>query len=70
MCGLRTAEVARAFLVTEATMAARITRAKKKIAEARIPYRTPPVAELPTRIDAVLDVVHQGLVEADQRRSA
>ncbi len=58
VCGLTTAEVARAFLVSEATMAARITRAKKKIAIARIPYRVPPVEELPTRIDAVLTVVH------------
>jgi RNA polymerase sigma-70 factor (ECF subfamily) len=58
VCGLRTGEVARAFLVSEATMAARITRAKKKIMAARIPYRTPPVAELPARIGAVLDVVH------------
>jgi len=58
LCGLTTAEVARAFLVGEATMAARITRAKKKIAIARIPYRVPPVAELPSRIDAVLTVVH------------
>lgn len=58
MCGLSTAEVARAFLVAEATMAARITRAKKKIITARIPYRVPPVAELPERVTAVLDVVH------------
>jgi len=58
VCGLTTTEVARAFLVSEATMAARITRAKKKIAIARIPYRVPPVEELPTRIDAVLTVVH------------
>jgi RNA polymerase sigma-70 factor (ECF subfamily) len=58
MCGLSTAEVARAFLVSEPTMAARITRAKKKIALARIPYRVPPVAELPERVDAVLSVVH------------
>ena len=58
MCGLSTAEVARAFLVSESTMAARITRAKKKIAVARIPYRVPPTAELPERVDAVLSVVH------------
>ena len=50
--------MARAFLVSEKTMAARITRAKKKIAAARIPYRVPPVAELPERVDAVLTVVH------------
>jgi RNA polymerase sigma factor (sigma-70 family) len=58
LCGLTTAEVGRAFLVSEPTMAARITRAKKKIAAARIPYRVPPVEELPSRIDAVLTVVH------------
>jgi RNA polymerase sigma-70 factor (ECF subfamily) len=58
LCGLTTGEVARAFLVAESTMAARITRAKKKIAQARIPYRVPPAEELPARIDAVLTVVH------------
>jgi RNA polymerase sigma factor (sigma-70 family) len=58
VCGLSTGEVARSFLVSEPTMAARITRAKKKIAGARIPYRVPGGAELPARIDAVLDVVH------------
>jgi RNA polymerase sigma factor (sigma-70 family) len=56
--GLTTPEVARMFLVQEATMAARITRAKKKIATARIPYRVPGTDELPERIDAVLTVVH------------
>jgi RNA polymerase sigma factor (sigma-70 family) len=56
--GLTTAEVARAFLVSESTMAARITRAKKKIATARIPYRVPAVAELPERMNAVLAVVN------------
>jgi RNA polymerase sigma-70 factor (ECF subfamily) len=58
LCGLSTAEVARAFLVSEPTMAARITRAKKKIAAAGIPYRVPPAGELPERVDAVLTVVH------------
>ncbi|HEX3783717.1 MAG TPA: DUF6596 domain-containing protein [Pseudonocardiaceae bacterium] len=58
VCGLTTAEVARAFLVQEATMAARITRAKKKISQARIPYRVPSTEELPARIDAVLTVLH------------
>jgi RNA polymerase sigma factor (sigma-70 family) len=58
VCGLTTAEVARAFLVSEPTMAARITRAKKKIAAAGIPYRVPPATELPARIDAILTVVH------------
>jgi RNA polymerase sigma-70 factor (ECF subfamily) len=58
LCGLSTAEVARAFLVSEATMAARITRAKKKISQARIPYRVPSAAELPERVDAVLAAMH------------
>jgi RNA polymerase sigma-70 factor, ECF subfamily len=58
VCGLTTAEIAQAFLVPEATMAARVTRAKKKISAARIPYRVPGEAELPDRLDAVLTVVH------------
>ena len=58
LCGLSTAEVARGFLVSEPTMAARITRAKKKIAAAGIPYRVPPASQLPERVDAVLTVVH------------
>jgi predicted RNA polymerase sigma factor len=58
VCGLRTPEVARAFLVSEATMAARITRAKKKIAQARIPFKLPERDQLPQRLAAVLDVVH------------
>jgi RNA polymerase sigma-70 factor (ECF subfamily) len=58
VCGLSTAEVARAFLVQETAMAARITRAKKKISGARIPYRVPSGDDLPERVGAVLDVVH------------
>ncbi len=58
VCGLSTAEVARAFLVPESTMAARITRAKKKISTARIPYRVPSPDQLAERVGAVLDVVH------------
>jgi RNA polymerase sigma factor (sigma-70 family) len=58
LCGLSTAEVARAFLVSEPTMAARITRAKKKITAARIPYRVPSATELPARVTAVVEVVH------------
>ncbi len=58
VCGLSTADVARAFLVSEPTMAARITRAKKKIAAARIPYRVPAASELPERVAAVAEVVH------------
>lgn len=58
VCGLSTADVARAFLVSESTMAARVTRAKGKIAQARIPFRSPPLDELPSRISVVLQVVH------------
>ena len=58
VCGLSTADIAHAFLVSEPTMAARVTRAKKKITAARIPYRVPEAAELPDRLDAVLTVVH------------
>ncbi|MEU5525961.1 DUF6596 domain-containing protein [Micromonospora chersina] len=77
VCGVATGDIARAFLVTETTMAARVTRAKKKIAAARIPYRVPDAAELPERLDAVLTVIHllfttghtaptgSGLVRAD-----
>jgi RNA polymerase sigma-70 factor (ECF subfamily) len=58
VCGVPTPDVAQAFLVPEPTMAARITRAKKKIAASRIPFRMPPPAELPVRLDAVLTVIH------------
>lgn len=58
LCGLTTAEVARAFLVSESTMAARLTRGKKKIALSHIPYRVPRSEELPERIDAVLSAVY------------
>jgi RNA polymerase sigma-70 factor (ECF subfamily) len=58
VCGLSTAEVARAFLVREPAMAARITRAKKKISAARIPYRVPSPDQLAERVGAVLEVVH------------
>jgi RNA polymerase sigma-70 factor (ECF subfamily) len=55
--GLSVPEIARAFLVPETTMGQRITRAKKKIAAARIPYRVPAAADLPDRIDGVLAVL-------------
>jgi len=58
VCGLTTEQIAHAFLVSEPTMAARVTRAKKKISGARIPYRVPEPHELPERLDAVLTSVH------------
>ncbi|TDC52609.1 RNA polymerase sigma factor [Jiangella ureilytica] len=58
VCGVGTPDIAHAFLVAEPTMAARITRAKKKIASARIPYAVPAASDLPVRIDAVLTVIH------------
>jgi RNA polymerase sigma factor (sigma-70 family) len=58
VCGLSTAEVARGFLVREPTMAARITRAKKKISTARIPYRVPSPDQLGDRVGVVLEVIH------------
>lgn len=56
--GLTVPEIARAFLVRETTMGARITRAKSRIATARIPYRVPAAADLPARVGGVLAVLY------------
>jgi RNA polymerase sigma-70 factor (ECF subfamily) len=58
VCGLTTQAVARAFLVSEETMAQRLVRAKKKIIEAGIPYETPDPSELDERLEGVLAVVY------------
>jgi len=58
VCGLTTEEIARAFLVTPATLAQRIVRAKAKIRETPIPYDVPSPQELPERLDAVLQVIY------------
>jgi RNA polymerase sigma factor (sigma-70 family) len=58
VCGLTTAQIARAFLVSETTVAQRITRAKRKITDAAIPYRIPDPDELNARLDEVLAVIY------------
>ncbi|TFC18310.1 RNA polymerase sigma factor [Cryobacterium glucosi] len=70
LCGLSVAEVARALLVSEATMAKRLTRARRKIADAGIRYRVPDAGELPGRLGAVATTVFLLFTEGYASRSA
>jgi RNA polymerase sigma-70 factor (ECF subfamily) len=72
--GLTVSEIARAFLVQEAAMGQRITRAKAKIKAARIPYRVPSPADFPTRVSGVLAVIYlifnEGYLTSDPEKEA
>jgi RNA polymerase sigma factor (sigma-70 family) len=73
ICGLTTAQIARAFLIPETTVAQRITRAKRKITEAGIPYRVPDPDDLGARLREVLSVIYlllnEGYLSTAERQS-
>ena len=66
VCGLTTSEIARAFLVPEATLAQRLVRAKRKIAEAGVPFRIPAPDAWPERLDAVLSTIEVAYAKAHE----
>jgi RNA polymerase sigma-70 factor, ECF subfamily len=66
VCGLSTQEIARAFLVPEVTLAQRLTRAKQKIADARVPFEVPDAQHWPERLDAVLSTLEVAYAKAHE----